>query len=54
MFQHIQVLNCVCLSVSGYVPTAPARATSSTPVPNKIPKSPTDTPHRGPSLVKYV
>uniref|UniRef100_A0A7N6BYU7 EGF-like domain-containing protein n=1 Tax=Anabas testudineus TaxID=64144 RepID=A0A7N6BYU7_ANATE len=43
-----------CSTISGYVPTSPARGTSSTPVPNKIPKAPTDTPDRGPLLVKYV
>ena len=54
MFQRIQLLICTCSSVSGYIPTAPAGGTSSTPVPNKIPKVPTDAPHRGPALVKYV
>lgn len=44
--------NFVCCVVSGYVPTVPARATSSTPPPNKIPPAPTETPHRGPALVK--
>ncbi|KAA8596151.1 hypothetical protein FQN60_011442 [Etheostoma spectabile] len=39
---------------TSYVPTSPARGTSSTPVPNKIPKAPTDTPHGGPSPVNYV
>lgn len=40
--------------VSGYVPTVPAKATSSTPVANKVPSVPTETPHRGPALAKYV
>ncbi|XP_068581233.1 LOW QUALITY PROTEIN: low-density lipoprotein receptor-related protein 4 [Cebidichthys violaceus] len=40
-----------CSTISGYVPTSPARGTSSTPVPNKIPKAPTDSPHGGSSLV---
>ncbi|KAF3832984.1 hypothetical protein F7725_026649 [Dissostichus mawsoni] len=40
-----------CSTISGYVPTAPARGTSSTPVPNKIPKSTTDVPHGGASAV---
>lgn len=39
--------------VSGFVPTSPAKGTSSTPVP-KRPKSPTDRPHRGGAAVKYV
>lgn len=49
-----QIVMYIVVSVSGYVPTSPARGTSSTPVPNKIPKAPTDTPDRGPLLVKYV
>lgn len=54
MLPHTQVLMYMYLSVSGYIPTSPARGTSSTPVPNKIPKVPTETPGRGPLLVKYV
>lgn len=51
---YVPDLMSMCSSVSGYIPTSPPRGTSSTSVPNKIPKAPTDTPHRGPSLVKYV
>ncbi|XP_072236089.1 low-density lipoprotein receptor-related protein 4 isoform X1 [Leuresthes tenuis] len=40
-----------CSTISGYVPTAPAKGTSSTPVPNKMPKAPTDSPDKGHSLV---
>ncbi|XP_026176007.1 low-density lipoprotein receptor-related protein 4 isoform X1 [Mastacembelus armatus] len=40
-----------CSTISGYIPTSPDRGTTSTPVPNKIPKQATDNPHRGPSLV---
>lgn len=54
MLSLFQALICLSLSVSGYIPTSPAKGPSSTPVPNEIPKGPTDTPHRGPSLVKYV
>uniref|UniRef100_A0AAQ4RSN1 EGF-like domain-containing protein n=1 Tax=Gasterosteus aculeatus aculeatus TaxID=481459 RepID=A0AAQ4RSN1_GASAC len=40
-----------CSTISGYVPTSPARGTSSTPVPNKMPDAPTDPPRGGSSLV---
>ncbi|CAG5849308.1 unnamed protein product [Menidia menidia] len=39
-------------SVSGYVPTAPPKETSSTPAHNKVPKVPTNGPGRGHAVVK--